>query len=71
VLDCIGKRLTELNNKVDNTQPSVNCSISSDGTSLFEGRCAIQQLDAKGSFNISGENKDIPLNDSHGERHSQ
>jgi hypothetical protein len=39
------------------------CSIRSDHISIFEGPCELQQFDSKGSFNISREDENVPLNE--------
>jgi hypothetical protein len=39
------------------------CSIKSDHISIFQGRCELQQFDSKGSFNISREDENVPLNE--------
>jgi len=39
------------------------CSIRSDDVSIFKGRCELQQFDSKGSFNISREDENVPLNE--------
>jgi hypothetical protein len=40
-----------------------DCSIRSDNISIFEGRCELRQFDSKGSFNISREDENVPLNE--------
>jgi hypothetical protein len=39
------------------------CSIRIDHISISEGRCELQQFDSKGSFNISREDENVPLNE--------
>jgi hypothetical protein len=42
---------------------TVRCHISSDDITIFEGSCEFQQFDKKGSFNISREDENVPLNE--------